>query len=353
MDVYRDIYYTEDDKWTRLPDWCHSYLHLGGVIACASLAERRMVFALAVPTRAYASALISAGLVISRLSDERPAESEEDHMRVLRGLERGTPVIIYEGATKTKGAFIAVEDNYYDGKTYVGVQIQEPSDKAGALTRWLPARSAKRVAVLEGAVAQALRLPRECRSEALVKNQAFVSHFLSPDAQRTIATKSQSECMIVGQVNLLKRELVETVFGVLRDGYRAGKDSSGQTHSLAKVLTRFAKGRLQDIVRAHRFCRDGEPFRSRIIPGTKTDPSGVEDSEASVIVFDGAAGFLRLRHCWPKAHLVVLLDRTDPHFVDAVNHINQGFVNRIEEAELQYAVTLPAGAHATSYWELR
>ena len=353
MDMHREIYYAQDADWIRLPNWCYSYLHVGAAIPCASPSDRRLVLALALPTRAYASALIATGLVIGRLNNEAGAQSEEEHIEMLRGLETGTPVIIHDDMTKTRGLFMGVKDNYYDGKTYVGVRVQEPTDKAGELIRWLPQRSAKKVAVLEASTAGTLRLPRGSKSVALVKNQAFVSHFLSLNAQRVIATKSHTDCIIVGQVNLFRQEALETVLGVRREGCRAGKDRFERTHGLVGVLTRFARGRLQDVVRVHRFCRNEEPFRSKIVPSTGTDPIGVEDREGLTVLFDGAAGFLRWRHHWPKAHSVLLLERTDPYFIDAVNLINQGFVNRVDEGESQYVAHLPAGAEATAYWESR
>ena len=129
MDIHRRIYYVQDDGQIELPDWCYYCLKLGAVMACVSSSDRRLVLALAVPTRAYVAALISTGLVIERLDKETEAGPVEDHIEMLRGLEKGTPVIIHEDTKKIKGILVGVKDNFYGGKPFVGVQVQGPSKK--------------------------------------------------------------------------------------------------------------------------------------------------------------------------------------------------------------------------------
>lgn len=108
MDINRGIYYVQDNRHVELPDWCYCCLKLGAVIANASPPDRRLVLALAVPTRAYVAAFIGTGIVTERLGRETATVPQEDHIERLRGVEKGTPVIIHEDMKKVKGIFMGV-----------------------------------------------------------------------------------------------------------------------------------------------------------------------------------------------------------------------------------------------------
>jgi hypothetical protein len=43
------------------------------------------------------------------------------------------------------------------------------------------------------------------------------------------------------------------------------------------------------------------------------------------VVFDGALGFLRWGQLWHGRHQVIMLDRTEPYFDDAISAINTRF----------------------------
>ena len=347
-----EVYFTHGSEQAKLPDWCHCYLRLGAFICRTCESDRRLVLAVAAPTRAYAAVLTATGLVIERLRAETEAADSRDHIEMLRGIEKGTPVVIHSAVSKTKGVFVGIRDRFHDGQTYVGVQVAGPGGRDGGLTRWLPPQLAGSVAVLETITGRSVKLPRASRSEELVKNQRFVSHFLSLHAQRVLATKSRVECAIVGQVGRLKWEAVDTSLAVPRDDQAVRRERSERNPVPAKEpLPRLARGCLQDILKVQRFCKDDEAFRSTVIPGT-TEPQ-VAGKESGIVLFDGATGFLKWRQCWPEAHYVLLLDRTDPYFFDAVSLVNTGFANRVGEAGVVDLGILPAGAEAISYWDCR
>ena len=344
-----EIYCTDGSRQAIVPDWFCSYLRLGAYLCRTSESDRRLVIAVAAPTRAYAAILTAAGLVVERLRTETRGVNSGDHIEMLRGVEKGTPVVIHAETSKTKGVFVGVRNNFYNGQAYVGVQVAGPGGRDGGLTTWLPPQLARNVAIVEAATGRPRKLPREPRIEELVRNQAFVSHFLPLDAQRLLATKSQAECTIVGPIGLLKREAAETAFAVPRSGYAARRAVLQRTRTWVRETPRLAMGFLQDIVRVDRFCKNEETFRSTIVPST-TMPQ-VDGNESSVVLFDGAAGYLKWRQCWPKAHFVLFLDRTEAHFVDAVNLINTGFASRDGEDEIHDPAILPPGVEAISYWE--
>ena len=60
-------------------------------------------------------------------------------------------------------------------------------------------------------------------------------------------------------------------------------------------------------------------------------------------LFDGALSFLKWREAWRQTHWIVVLDRTDSHFADAVNVLNQEYVSDRVDAELPALPRWPDG----------
>ena len=63
------------------------------------------------------------------------------------------------------------------------------------------------------------------------------------------------------------------------------------------------------------------------------------------VVFDGAHGFLKWGEAWQRRHQVVILDRTETYFDDAISAVNARFSqNRIGgEAALPECDAPPGG----------
>ena len=52
------------------------------------------------------------------------------------------------------------------------------------------------------------------------------------------------------------------------------------------------------------------------------------------VVFDGALGFLKWGQMWHGRHQVVILDRTEPYFDDAISAINTRFSQNRTDGEV-------------------
>jgi hypothetical protein len=80
---------------------------------------------------------------------------------------------------------------------------------------------------------------------------------------------------------------------------------------------------LQDVLRVDRFATGEQSHRSMLVPVGSGQPSDDAISKVEMgVVFDGAPGFLKWWSAFPGRHQIVILDRTEAYFDDAVSAIN-------------------------------
>lgn len=147
------------------------------------------------------------------------------------------------------------------------------------------------------------------------------------------SSNSTLECVIVGRLKVLRHEIIKTEFG-----FRMSK--------------RVSEGKLQDILRVRRFLGNNEAFRSALCPlNKKKSIITAEEVTPSIVFFDGSSAFIRWRDNWRKSNWVALLDRTDLGFSEATNILNQGYMNRICQQEINNSPPCPPGIKMVAYQE--
>lgn len=175
-------------------------------------------------------------------------------------------------------------------------------------------------------------------------NSEFSKHFFSEDAAEHGAVGSSKLCAVVGSKRQLEHEFTQQRFSVTPDG---GNEA--------------AKGVLQDIIKVKSLGKESEQFLSAIFSTSKTPTRPVDQPSAEtvaqgtpiaheefpVVVFDGANAYLKQNRNWQRQNRVVVLDRTDSKFEDAVDELNRQFMGRIVETEvlnmLEFLPNAPAG----------
>lgn len=70
-----------------------------------------------------------------------------------------------------------------------------------------------------------------------------------------------------------------------------------------------------------------------------------------LVLFDGAQGFIKWRHFFGKSDWVIILDRTEPHYQEAVHGINDGYSRRVSDDMLNIDIPFPQGIDFLSYVE--
>ena len=330
-----DFRYWSNGQRFPLPSWAMFYMQLGAVIAETDHTQRNLVTALAVPTRSYAAVLLAAGAIVSKMkaTDTNPQDSLEAHFEMFRNLPIGTSVTLPKFGKTVKGKFLGIRDKGIDGAEAIGVQIQK--SKKGALTYWLPPESSLKVQIASKPWNQLPANPAKA-ADVSSSSSEFISLIFQGSDLRNFVTRSTLDCVILGSRKTILQEAKETKMSV---GPRTLETSAGT---------------LLDILRIRGLSSSNEAFRSDIFPvNPKNNAMESEEMIPHVAVFDGAVGFLKWRDIWSQSNWVVVLDRTEPRFEEAVQVINQEHFSRISDETLKLPAAPPVSVELVSFRVIR
>src|SRR5689334_202309 len=104
------LYYRASGFWIPLPSWAHFFIELGLNAAATAQTQARLVVGLSVPSRSFAAAFSSMG-IITALANHSREHSESEHFVRICSLPTNTPVsIVVFGLRGTllrkKGVFV-------------------------------------------------------------------------------------------------------------------------------------------------------------------------------------------------------------------------------------------------------
>ena len=326
-----DFRYWINGRKQSLPTWGKFYLELGAAVAWENNAGRSLVTALAAPTRAYAAVLIAAGAVIAKAktADSNLQLSSEDHFKMLSNLPNGTSVILRTGEKADKGKLVGTEGQGNDGTMMIGVQTQ--NKKGGSLKTWLPPESSLRIQVSPKTWT---RLPASAAKARGVdiNRSTFISRVFQGEDLWNFFTRSTLDCVILGTAGRLVREATETKLSV---GSRGREQSAGS---------------VGDILRIRRLHSEGEAFRSDVIPvNSKHNAKLSGEVVPHLVIFDGAVGFLKWRDDWSHCNWIIVLDRTEPRFEEAVQVVNEEYLSRIRDEKLGLSEPTPPSVDLVAF----
>lgn len=322
-----NLHFEDSGNWYSLPDWAEYFISIGKQLACADHGESRIITAIVVPTRAFGAAFVSLGMVISDAA-ARDHSSQSAHFEKLFDLPAGTPVILKPKPGKTLKGIIQGPDET-QGRLFVRVQVH--STAGGGLTYLIDESRAFQVQPAR----HSGKLPKTQGGE----NGRFANHFVDSllgEADPVhLGLRSKLCCAIVGKRNTLEREIRKTPLAI---------HVNGQHH---------AEGQLQDVLRIDRFVTEQQSHRSALLPiGAEPPSDTVIDNVEMGVVFDGAHGFLKWGDMWKGRHQVVILDRTELYFDDAINAINSKYSqNRLDGEAALPGTGAPAGGEVLAFRE--
>lgn len=304
-----NLHFEDSGEWRSLPEWAEYFISVGKHLAVADNAESRIVTAIVVPTRAYCAAFVSLGMVISDAA-ARDHSSAAAHFEKLFDLPTGTPVILRQTPRKAlKGVLQGPEE--YNGKLYIRVQVHSLS--GGGLTHLIDESRAMQVQPAK----HSGKLPKKQGAENKRFANSFVDSLLGDADPVQLGLRSKLVCAIVGKKNALEHEIRHTPLALHANGNCR------------------AEGQLQDVLRVDRFVAgEQQSYRSALVPVGSSPPSADVTSKVEMgVVFDGAAGFLKWGALWPDQHQIIILDRTELYFDDAITAINSRFSQNRADAE--------------------
>lgn len=327
-----DFYFLEGDDWHSLPGWGRFFVRMGGLIAEEDR-DRRLIIGVSVPTRAYSAALTALGVIIARSTMQVDRYDPEDHFKKLCSLSIGTPLLYLRENKKLKGIFKGSE--IISGQSFIKIQIEKDlvdGAKAGGGTIFVQTHDAHKVSLLK---VEEIKLPKKQKGYLIVPHEKFLRTILGENNVYDFALNTRLECAVIGRIGQFRNEVKQTSFSIRPPG------SSPAT------------GTLQDFLRVRQFLNIGAHYRSEVLKAIgKNAPKATDGLKAHTVIFDGTAGFIRWRDHFQESNWVVILDRTESYFQEAVNFLNLGFhKNKIAEELVKCMPSVPAGIEFVAYTE--
>jgi hypothetical protein len=313
-----------------LPAWGTFFIDMGRRVAQSESGQNRLVVGLAVPTRAFAAALAAFGVVLARANSSMKQVDPSTHFERLCGLPKRTPVVFREKGKQFKGIYEGIKKEH--DKQYLQIRVE--SQNTGGLTYLVLPEECHNVAEASEQISE---LPDRQKGRPIIYNRKFLESLIGEEDVFKFATSSCLECTILGRISILRHEIKEINFycGQDKGVYKAGK--------------------LQDILRVREWLSKDEAYRSEVLPvDGHNQQKTAEGLVPHVTIFDGAAGFLKWRDYWRNSHWIIVLDRTEPHFREAVELVNQDYIqNRVGEGGIQNMPPSPPGVEFVVYQEAR
>jgi hypothetical protein len=324
-----ELYYSNGVQWLSLPPWAQFFVQLGLALSSESIPNTRLVAAVAVPTRSYAAVFTAFGVIVSRSSSLLKQISAAEHFRHLLEIAEGTPLTVLQDGVKQKG--ISEGSCKIGDDTLLRIRLRR-----GELGAWKLVQESDALNV-EVVPDDDETLPKRITGRKLRPISLFARNVVTPESVPTFVTISRMDCLLIGRLNRLSAEIVETKFA-----------TRGEPNG------EFSEGRLHEVLLVRSLLDPGEHFRSDILSFASHGALKVTHSNPTVVVFDGSASFLRLRGRFESANWIILLDRTDSTFGDAMALCNQEYLKRrTDDLNLQGISNVPSGVDLISYYESR
>lgn len=306
---WKKLLYKDHDQLITLPDWCQFFIQIGLRLAQVS-SNSRVMMVVCVPTRAFAAAFSGIGIIGNLTTSNNPFGN---HVKMLENLKDGTPVFVHEKERKIKGLFRGIKD-LGDGNKRIGVEVSAAGPrKNGAIVNYYLADQATKIVPVEKIAASIANKSHTPRTLELIRNREFIKGVLTDQILWELATISRVDFLLVGLASILNIELKETTFAINKGDFTA-------------------EGNLQDILRTRRFSGQNDTFRSDIVsPDKQYSLDSTDIIQPRIVIFDGAQGFLKSRITWPNTNWLVILDRTEPLFSEAISLVNEIYTQRMED----------------------
>lgn len=309
-----------------LPIWANFFINVGYWLAHTKIQKNRLVLGIAIPTRNYAAALAALGVVQARANIPTNRIDRNIYFEQLCKLPKGTPVVFHDCNRKYKGIYQGIDETYGERR----LRIQRENKSSGGLANLVSVKQSHNVAI---AHKPNISLPKKQSGRYITPND-FLDGVIGKAYTSEFTTKTRLDCAVIGRINTLRSEILEIPF------------ASFSSPSKSKT------GSLQDILRVRKFLSEGQAYRSEILSSSGSDTPKTKDGLVPhVTIFDGATGFIKWHDDWRNSHWIILLERTEPHFKEAVDIIDTDYINRQNWEEIPNIIPAPSGVEMVVYQE--
>jgi len=281
-----------------------------------------LVVVVIVPARGYAAALIALGILIGKFSG--PHDTQLGAVNIeekLRKLNKGSPVVIQEGNKQTNGDFSGISKKFNDNNLRVGVHI--PNKKTEQITRWLLLDQCIVNILPSGTISI---IPNLTNEYSIIKHQDFTNNIAPEINMKDIVATANIECLFVTQISMLRSEIVDMQFASTNMRIQETTILLPQEPS---DFTNLTYGNLQDILRVRKFLKRDFNFLTDILPvDSKRMSDQLDLDKDTIVLFDGSSALLKWDRIASGAVKIIVLDRTDTRFEEAIELVNTKYVDR-------------------------
>ena len=309
--------YLSNEKWLPFPKWARYYLELGSALSGYANEGRRFVAAITLPIRNFASSLIAAGIISSRV--DLCTHNPESQISKIESLPVGTLVTFRRNNSTYEGIYQGTRNGF--GKQFFIISYQKGGEIA------IPYENYYKIELSEK---QKISLPKIQSGRQLDPPSSLLKNLFEVHSLNRFSTESRLESVILGQQKTIQPELCEFLIGFQNDN---GPPASGK---------------IVDMVRAKgsQYQPSNFSYRTYILPSSgKYNQQFTSKLNNYVTIFDNPLGFIKWRSYFKLSNWFVLLDKTDRNFDLALKEINEEFIqNRIER---QIRLPLPTPPEGT------
>ena len=324
-----ELYYSDGVRWLLLPHWASFFLDLGDAMASHIGIDKRLIATMAVPTRSYAASLAAFGIALKRASTPAETIAGQEYFQLLMAAEKGTPVTLLKNGIRHKG----VTDGHFVANKKIWLRVKLRGGELGAWA-YVSEDEASTVQLVNSQ--EEVVIPKRITGKTLMPLSAFAESLIGPENMVIFGAASRCDCVIVGQLASLEPEILEAKFAV--------QESPGV----------FIEGTLQDVLCVREFLDSGEQFRSVLVSASKNLKPDLSATIPAIVIFDGSTAFLKCRGMFPSANWIVVLDRRDSMFADAMTVCNQDYAKRkSDDISFDSLPNLPCGIELVTYFEMR
>lgn len=316
------LYYLSDNDPKLLPEWAYFFMRLGQQLATMPSVDHRLVVGLAIPTRIFACSLIATGVVIERAGIKNLADDMQQ--QYILNLEPGTSVHIRrDNNRKLRGIVETFEE--YNGKPYIFIRTTKSERRGFPLDDY-----ASRITVSDRDV----HLPENQQIGRVIETPSkFLLGCLGEALAQKYILDSSFEVLIIGKKPVIQHEVCEIPF-IYKDSAKLGS----------------VTGYLQEIMRVRQFSGSNKSYRVQFVSASsaKLEKEFHGRRGPASVVFDGAVAYIKHGHKWSNVHHIILLDRTERQFSDAVELLNQNYAYRLSGG-FKFPIKIPDGIEMMIY----
>jgi hypothetical protein len=308
-------FFLREEDGKVLPVWCDFLFETGITMPELLNPDKRTIVALSLPTRAYAACFMACGILYKLATNTVMEYSLED---TINKLVPGNNVeYIARDGKKYTGIFSGIKN--VSGEQFITIKAKVGKKNGCAEWKYMRIADAFKIQPVNGGV----DITKNQRGTKIISNRDFLTCLLGESIATKYAMQTKLDIAIVGQINLLRHE-ANTNF-ILRD--------------LDNDVP--CKGNFSDLLRIKNFLADNTSYRTKIFKNTICNDD--IDTDAKIILFDGSKAFINRHECCNKLNWLVVLDRTDTDYFNAVEILNTAYQTRRLDTNCHDFGLVPAG----------